>query len=100
FARENGFTVTDTPDNRLIVPVTGAVEQIERAFHVTLNVYRHPTENRTFYSPDQEPSLALGVPLAHIAGLDNFSIPRHALTKAATAGAIPEVVGSGPGGTS
>jgi len=96
FAQANGFTVTSMPANRLLVPISGSVAQIEKAFHVSMNVYRHPTENRTFYSPDREPSLELGVPVAHIAGLNDYSIPRPLLMKQALAGAA--ATGSGPGG--
>ncbi|HEX9202101.1 MAG TPA: protease pro-enzyme activation domain-containing protein, partial [Acidobacteriaceae bacterium] len=32
FAQSNGFTITDTPANRLIVPVSGSVDQINKAF--------------------------------------------------------------------
>ncbi|MGD0631821.1 MAG: choice-of-anchor D domain-containing protein [Terracidiphilus sp.] len=45
-----------------------------------MNNYQHPTENRIFFSPDREPSLNLSVPVAHIAGLDNYSMPRPAYT--------------------
>ena len=55
FARANGFTITGTPVNRLVVPISGTADQINSAFHVRMNVYRHPTEDRTFYSPDREP---------------------------------------------
>jgi kumamolisin len=40
-----------------------------------MGVYQHPTENRTFYAPDREPTVDLPFPLWHISGLDNFSIP-------------------------
>jgi subtilase family serine protease len=49
FAQANGFTVTDRPVNRLIVPINGTVAQVEKAFHVRMNVYQHPTEQRTFF---------------------------------------------------
>jgi subtilase family serine protease len=99
FAQANGLTVTGTPANRMVVPISGSVAQIEHAFNLSMKVYRHPTENRTFYSPDREPSVNLTVPLAHIAGLDNFSIPRPLVTRAsgtqsATGAAV---MGSGPG---
>jgi hypothetical protein len=100
FARANGFTVTSTPANRMIVPISGSAAQVEKAFNVRMNIYQHPTEKRTFYSPDREPSLALSVAVAHISGLDNFSIPRPMVTKA-SAGQVtanPAVLGSGPGG--
>ena len=100
FAKANGLTVTDTPPNRLLVDVNGSVAQIEKTFHVGMKVYLHPTENRTFYSPDREPSLDLSVPVAHIAGLNNFSIPRPMLKKAtAEQQMVHSKSGSGPGGT-
>jgi len=99
FAKANGFTVTDTPANRLLVDINGSVGQIEKAFHVGMKVYLHPTENRTFYSPDREPSLDLSVPVSHIAGLNNFSIPRPMLKRAtAVQQAVHSNAGSGPGG--
>src|SRR5271168_5294470 len=33
FAEANGFTVTGTPANRLLVDINGSVAQIEKAFH-------------------------------------------------------------------
>src|SRR5271165_2322436 len=99
FAEANGLTVTDTPPNRLLVDVNGSVAQIQKAFHVVMTVYQHPTENRTFYSPDHEPSLDLSVPVAHIAGLNNYSIPRPKLKRAAAGQQfVHSNAGSGPGG--
>jgi subtilase family serine protease len=63
-----------------------------------MTVYQHPTENRTFYSPDREPSLNLSVPVLHIAGLNNFSIPRPKLKRPTAEPAIQSHAGSGPGG--
>ena len=48
---------------------------IQTAFHVSMGVYQHPTENRTFYAPDREPTVGLPFPLWHVSGLDNYSIP-------------------------
>ncbi len=99
FARAHGLSVSELPANRLIVPIAGTATQINAAFHVRMNVYQHPTENRTFFSPDREPSLDLDVPVAHIAGLDNYSLPKHMSTHAPS-GVQPAVVtGSGPGGS-
>ena len=78
FAQSNGLIVTGTAPNRMIVDVAGPVANIEAAFHVNMGVYQHPTENRTFYAPDREPTADLPVALWHITGLDNFSIPRPA----------------------
>ncbi|MGA8428957.1 MAG: S53 family peptidase [Candidatus Sulfotelmatobacter sp.] len=98
FARANGFTVTDTPKNRLLVDIKGTVAQIESAFHVVMTVYKHPTEDRTFFSPDREPSLNLSVPVNHIAGLNNYSIPHPKLKRAPADQPIQSHAGSGPGG--
>jgi len=99
FARAHRLVVTDRPANRLIIPVTGTVEQIESAFNVRMGLYQHPTEPRTFYSPDREPSLELGVPVAHIAGLDNYSVPKPMVRRStAVQGAATPAAGTGPGG--
>ncbi len=99
FATSNGFVVGQSPANRLTVPMSGTVAQINRAFHVSMNVYQHPTESRTFYSPDREPSLNLGVAVARVAGLNNYSLPQP-MVKRAVSGQHPNIVnGSGPGGS-
>ena len=97
-AKANGFSVTDSTANRLIVPISGTAAQVEKAFNVRMNNYRHPTENRDFFSPDREPSLNLSVPVAHISGLNNFSIPRPALMRASGANVTRADSGSGPEG--
>jgi len=94
FAAANGLTVTETRANRLAVDVEGPVENVEKAFHVTMGVYRHPTENRTFYAPDREPTLALEVPVLHVSGLDNFTLPQaknivHSQSSGKTTGSGP-----------
>jgi len=97
FARQNGFKVVDSSArNRMIVQVSGSVATIERAFHVQMNLYQHPAENRTFYAPDREPSLDLPFQLWHISGLDNYSIP-HTNLKTLPKQAHANVAGSCPG---
>jgi kumamolisin len=97
WAKTSGLTVVGTSRNRMNVDVTGPVAAIEAALHVNMNLYRHPTENRTFYAPDREPTVDLPIQLWHIAGLDNYSIPRPAITRRpltdtslATTGSCPE----------
>jgi len=75
FAEANGLTVVGTSRNRVILNVTGTVASVEHAFHITMGVYQHPTEKRTFFAPDREPTPYLSFPLWHVAGLDNYSIP-------------------------
>ncbi|HEY1658553.1 MAG TPA: S53 family peptidase, partial [Candidatus Sulfotelmatobacter sp.] len=88
-----------TSRNRLNIDVTGSVATIEKTFHVSMNVYQHPTENRLFYAPDREPTSASPVQLWHITGLDNYSIPRPNLTRrdvSAQNARSNATIGSGP----
>src|SRR3984885_4197735 len=99
FAEANGLTVEGTSRNRVILNVTGSVASIEQAFHVTMGVYRHPTENRPFFAPDREPTPYLSFPLWHIAGLDNYSIPHPNFVRRAQSEATTKpnaTTGSGP----
>jgi hypothetical protein len=98
FAQANGFEVTAKPANRMVVPVRGTVDAINRAFHVRMSLYQHPTENRLFFSPDREPSLALSVPVAHLAGLNNYSLPRPLMRHALAGQTVASNSGSGPEG--
>ncbi len=97
FAQANGLQVTGTAPNRMLVDVTGKVADVERAFHVAMGVYQHPTENRLFYAPDREPTADLDFPLWHVTGLDNFSIP-HPMNLVQDKSAHPNTTGSGPSG--
>ena len=101
FAKSNGLTVTVTHPNRLVLNVAGTVTEIQKAFHVTLRVYRHPREARDFYAPDVEPSVDLGVPILHISGLENYSLPHpnFKIKPADTSADTTPKSGSGPGGT-
>ncbi|HEY1767345.1 MAG TPA: protease pro-enzyme activation domain-containing protein [Terracidiphilus sp.] len=101
FARANGFTVGAAPANRLVVPISGTAAQVEKTFNVRMRLYHHPTQNRLFFSPDREPSLDLAVPIAHIAGLSNFSTPQPLLQHAVAddGQSAAAATGSGPGGS-
>jgi len=78
FARSSHFTIVGGSRDGMDVQVKGSVSTIEKAFHVKMRTYQHPTENRTYYAPDREPTTNLAFSLWHISGLDNYSIP-HAL---------------------
>jgi hypothetical protein len=101
YAQSNGFTVDAAPANRLVVPISGTVAQVEKTFSVSMGLYHHPTQNRLFFSPDREPSLNLGVRVAHIAGLDNYSVPEPMYHRASDAQGATSLAmtGSGPGGS-
>jgi subtilase family serine protease len=79
FAEANGLKVVGGKRDAMDVQVEASVAAVEAALHITLGVYQHPVENRTFYAPDREPTVDLPFQLWHISGLDNFSIPRPAL---------------------
>jgi subtilase family serine protease len=102
WAKANNLTITATTANRHIVDVQGKVSDINRALHVTLREYQHPTENRQFFAPDREPTLDLGVQLLHINGLDNYVRPfthmRHRPGSEQQAVVAHASTGSGPSG--
>jgi subtilase family serine protease len=101
FARANGLAVIDAPANRLVVDVEGSAASIEKVFNITLGLYQHPTEDRTFYAPDREPSLDLATPVLHISGLDNFTLPHAKNIRVAHPNSAMSNIGkagSGPGG--
>jgi kumamolisin len=97
FAETNGLKVVGGSRDAMDVQMMGTVSAVEKAFHVTMGVYAHPTENRTFYAPDLEPAVDLPFELWHISGLDNYSIPRplarhkdSAVKPAAVLGSCPD----------
>lgn len=100
FAEQNGFKVTATHPNRVVLDVDAAVTDVERTFHLQMHTYQHPVEARIFRAPSAEPTVDLAVPLLHISGLDNYSIPHpNSKLKPAMlqANATPQS-GSAPGG--
>ena len=102
FARAHGLYVVDTASNRMVIDVAGRAADIESAFHISINLYQHPTEDRTFYAPDREPTIDLDVPLLHASGLDNFTLPQakhvRTLPQNSHPNAQAKTTGSGPGG--
>jgi len=81
FATTYGFQVVGGSRDGMLVQVKGTVSNIEAAFHLNMRTYQHPTESRTFYSPDREPTFDLPFNLWHISGLDNYSIPHPLFVK-------------------
>ncbi|WDD92651.1 S53 family peptidase [Burkholderia sp. FERM BP-3421] len=103
---KSGLTIVGGNRDRMDIQVSGPVASVEKAFNVKIRTYQHPTENRTFYGPDREPTTALEKPLWHVSGLDNYSIPHPLYVKrsavAKTLGVTADAVsprattGSGP----
>ena len=106
FLRARGLKVTSTHPNRMVLDVVGAAADVEKAFHIHLRVYRHPTEQRNFFAPDTEPWIQADVPVLDVMGLDNYILPHPMdLRRKKTGGPGGTSVtnyseeGSGPGGT-
>src|SRR5437870_5774421 len=67
-----------------------------------MNVYNHPSEPRTYFAPDSEPSFDALVPILTISGLDDYIVPHPALViqDPAELGTKPVPLGgSGPSGS-
>ncbi|MBU6409760.1 MAG: DUF11 domain-containing protein [Verrucomicrobia bacterium] len=81
FAKTNGLAISGTYSNRLLLDVTGNVLNVEKAFHVILRTYQHPTEHRQFFAPDRNPTVDSSIPIFHVSGLNNYALPRPLLLK-------------------
>jgi Pro-kumamolisin, activation domain/Fibronectin type III domain len=99
FAQSNGLTVVNTFPNRLVLSLSGSVASINQAFQVTMQTYQHPTENRTFYAPDVEPTVDSGLPVLSVDGLSTYNLPHPMLKRANPNESVhSNTTGSGPGG--
>jgi subtilase family serine protease len=75
FAKASGFEIVNGTREERDLRLNGSVANIEKAFHVTMGLYQDPTEDRTFFAVDREPTVDLPFQLWHITGLDNNSKP-------------------------
>ena len=101
FAKKHGLTIVATHSNRLLLDVNGSVADIQKAFHVTMRVYRHPTQSRDFYAPDVEPTVDASLPIADVSGLNNYTRPHpNSLKMDSEPAGVPATprTGSGSGG--
>ena len=99
FARLNGFQITGTHGNRLLLDVRANVADIQRAFHIGMRRFKHPSEGRDFFAPNAEPTVDFNLPIADVSGLNNFKLPHPKLVRknAVTSNAVAKS-GSAPGG--
>jgi xanthomonalisin len=102
FAESRGLKVTNVHPNRLVVDVRGSVADVQRAFHIAVRNFRHPSEGRTFFAPDSDPVLDAPVPILQVSGLSNYWL-RHPRLKIKPQGVFDSNPapkdGTGPGGT-
>lgn len=98
FAQDSGMQVVGKSANRMIIDVVSSVPHIQKAFNLTINEYAHPTENRKFFAPNVEPTVAADLPILLISGLDNYQLPyRKSGPVKLTTNATPHLTASGPG---
>lgn len=100
FAKAHHFRITHLHSNRMVMDVEADASDVEEAFGVKLHVYKHPKEARTFFAPDTEPTVDSTIPILHVSGLNNYSMPHpkyHKNADAITPAATPQT-GSGPSG--
>ncbi|HTW58999.1 MAG TPA: S53 family peptidase [Terriglobales bacterium] len=98
FAQSHGFTVTHASPSRRLLNVTGPVAAIEQTFQVVMQVYQHPTENRTYFAPNVDPTIEPGLPILGVSGLTTFTLPHPMLKHASPKGPQSYQTGSGSGG--
>jgi subtilase family serine protease len=75
YLKSYGFEIAGGTRDGMDVLIKGPVSAVEAAFRVSMRTYQHPSEDRTFYAPDREPTTGLSFALWHVSGLDNYSIP-------------------------
>jgi hypothetical protein len=98
FALTNGFNITGEYGNRLLLDVTASVADAERAFHLKLNKFKHPTEARDFFAPDTEPTVDAALVVVDIQGLSDYYRP-HPKSHRMDPNIVTPKTGSGSGGT-
>ena len=100
FARSNGLAAVYAAFNNrdMVLDVTGPSAAVEKALHITLHTYQHPTEGRQFFAPDTEPTVDTGLPVADIEGLSDYSKP-HPRLKTMDVSKLVAKNGSAPDGS-
>jgi subtilase family serine protease len=96
FAQAHDLQVTGGSLGARDLRLAGTVDNIQQAFNVTLRSYHDAVDDRVFFSPDQEPTVALPFQLLHISGLDNYSVPTPRLERRLTPSETLATTGSGP----
>jgi uncharacterized repeat protein (TIGR01451 family) len=103
YATANGFTVSARHPNRMLLQVDAPATNVERAFNVNFRTYNHPTDNRSFFAPDKEPSVPAALKILDVGGMNNYFKPQP-LIKLHTAtnrpGFTRTLGGTAPDGTS
>jgi subtilase family serine protease len=84
--------------NRRVLNLAGSVADIDRAFHLDIQVYRRPNATGLFFAPDREPTLDLDVRVLHVSGLDDYVLPVAHVVRGSEPDGLKMGSGSGPKG--
>jgi Pro-kumamolisin, activation domain len=99
FARTNGLAITGITGGRTLMKVRGTAARIESAFGITLQTYKHPTEDRRFFAAANAPRVPEGTPILDVSGLNDYSRPRsHRRFGEPAGGVAPKAGGSAANG--
>jgi hypothetical protein len=98
FAKAQGFSVSRTFANHLLVNVTANAAQITNTFAVKMSIYNSLTEQRSYYAPDVEPTVSSSVPILSVVGLSTRERPHPMLKKAKANTVHANTTGSGSDG--
>jgi subtilase family serine protease len=93
FAKSQGFTVTHTYANRLLVNVSGSPANINKNFAVQMQVHQRTGQMEKYYAPNVEPSVDSSLPILSVEGLSTRDLPHPMLVHAQTVHA--DTTGSG-----
>jgi Pro-kumamolisin, activation domain len=96
FAKSQGFTVTHTYANRLLVNVSGSATNINKTFAVKMQVHQRTAQTGKYYAPDVEPSVDSSLPILSVEGLSTRDLPHPMLVHAKTV--LSDTTGSGQSG--
>jgi kumamolisin len=96
FAQDHNLQVTGGSLGARDLRLVGSVDDIEQAFNVTMHSYEDASDDRAFFAPDREPSIALPFQLLHISGLDNYSVPTPRMERRLDHSQPLATTGSGP----
>jgi len=89
FIKSYGLSVIGRHQNRVVLDVEGSVADIQRAFQIAINTFRHPTEAREFFAPDTEPYVPANLPVADLWGLSDYARPTLLLRATEAPGGLP-----------
>jgi hypothetical protein len=83
FAKAQGFTVSRTFENRMLVNASGAPAQVNKTFAVKMQNYKSTVDGHTYYAPNVEPTVDSALPILSVDGLSTRELPKSQIVRAA-----------------